>query len=99
MAQKNTSKLWFPGHSVGLQNVFLHPCRGSKLEGPPFEGPGTSVQGPRGVGSGVGGTPSHRHKKDGWVGGMGMYGGALPHLHQLWQVFIEHLPIDNQRNV
>lgn len=34
-----------------VKNVFLHPCRGSKLEGPPFEGPETSVQGPRGVGA------------------------------------------------
>lgn len=37
--------------TVSGKNVFLHPSRRSKLEGPPFEGPETSVQGPQGVGA------------------------------------------------
>lgn len=61
---RRRQKLWFPGHSAGQKDVFLHPYRGSKLEGPPFEGPQNSVQEPRGVG----GAPSHRHKEGRWMG-------------------------------
>lgn len=68
-AQIKHKNFGFLGTVEGKKNVFLHPCRGSKLEGPPFEGPGTSVQGPRGVG----GAPHliDIKRMGGWVGGWG----------------------------
>lgn len=37
----------FHGDSVGQKDVLLHTYKGSKFEGPPFEGPETSVHEPK----------------------------------------------------
>ena len=70
----------FPGHSVEKKDVFPHPYRGSKPKGPPFEGPETSVQKPRGAG----GAPSHRHKEGRWMEERGAFApltSVITHFH------------------